>query len=205
MTPRPPRVSVIIPTHNRRDLLRAAVDSALAQTYPDVEVIVVDDGSTDDTTTAMAQYAGRVVYLRQTNQGVAAARNTGIWAATGEYLTFLDDDDLIHPDKLALHIPFLEAERDFGLSYSAWQQISEDGTRILGEVRPNRQGQLGGGPRAHLAGAEARPGDPSESGVPSPHRPVYVHASGHRGRGRWKQLDVQAFPVNDGPQVRIHS
>ena len=72
MTSHPPRVSIIIPTHNRRDLLRAAVGSVLAQTYRHVEVIVVDDGSTNDTTAAMAQYAGRVVYLRQTNQCVPA-------------------------------------------------------------------------------------------------------------------------------------
>lgn len=71
------QLSVIIPTYNRSKLLRLAVESVLAQTYPAVEIIVVDDGSMDDTATIMAQYGGRVTYIRQPNKGVKAARNAG--------------------------------------------------------------------------------------------------------------------------------
>ena len=113
----PARVSIVIPTHNRAGLLRLAVDSALAQTYPQVEVIVVDDGSTDGTAAMVAQYGERVTYLRQANRDVAAARNTGIRAASGDYLAFLDDDDLILPDKIERQAQVLAARpeaRRFG-------------------------------------------------------------------------------------------
>jgi glycosyltransferase involved in cell wall biosynthesis len=137
-----PQVSVIIPSYNQARFVGATVESVLAQTYPDVEVIVVDDGSTDDTQAVLAAYRERIRYIYQENKGLAGARNTGFLASHGDYLLFLDSDDLIYPDKLARHVSFLEAEPDFGLVYSAWQQIDEDGTRVLGEVRPNKQGQL---------------------------------------------------------------
>lgn len=133
---------MIIPSYNQARFVASTVESVLAQTYPDVEIIVVDDGSTDDTRAVLATYRDRIRTIHQGNRGLAGARNTGFHASRGDYLLFLDSDDLIHPDKLALHVSFLEAERDLGLSYSAWQQISEDGTRVLGEVRPNRQGRL---------------------------------------------------------------
>jgi glycosyltransferase involved in cell wall biosynthesis len=136
------QVSVIIPSYNSARFVAQAVDSVLAQTYPDFEVIVVDDGSTDDTQVVLAAYSGRIRYIRQENRGLAGARNTGFLASRGDYLLFLDSDDLIHPDKLALHVSLMEAEPASGLVYSAWQQINADGTQVLGEVRPNRQGQL---------------------------------------------------------------
>jgi len=141
MAPEPPRVSVIIPTHNRRDLLRAAIDSVLAQTYPDVEIIVVDDGSTDDTTTAMAQYAGRVVYLKQINQDVAAARNTGIRAATGAYLTFLDDDDLMLPTKIERQVQLLAAHPDAGLVHCRFYHVDSDGN-VIDKIGVLPEGQV---------------------------------------------------------------
>ena len=137
-----PPVSVIIPTYNQARFVAETVESALAQTYPNVEVIVVDDGSTDGTQTVLATYLEKIHYIRQENRGLSGARNTGFLSSHGDYLLFLDSDDLIPPDKLALHVPLLEAEPGFGLVYSAWQQINEDGTRVLGEVRPNKQGQL---------------------------------------------------------------
>lgn len=137
-----PQVSVIIPSYNQAQFVASAVESALAQTHPDVEIIVVDDGSTDETRAVLDAYCERIRYIYQENRGLAAARNAGFLASHGDYLLFLDSDDVIHPDKLALHVHFLEAERDFGLSYSAWQQVNEDGTQVLGEVRPNKQGQL---------------------------------------------------------------
>ena len=78
------KVSVIIPTYNRVKQLQLTIESVLAQTYSNLEIIVVDDGSTDDTATMMAQYAERVIYIQQTNQGVAAARNRGMRAASGD-------------------------------------------------------------------------------------------------------------------------
>ena len=134
-------VSVIIPTHNRRDLLRAAIDSVLAQTYPEIEIIVVDDGSTDDTTEAMAQYIGRIVYLRQSNQGVAATRNAGIRAATGEYLTFLDDDDLMLPTKIERQVQLLAARPEAGLVHCRFYHVDRDGN-VLDKVGVLPQGQV---------------------------------------------------------------
>jgi tetratricopeptide (TPR) repeat protein len=122
-----PRVSVIIPTYNRSRLLRAAVESALTQTYPNIEIIVVDDGSTDNTATEMAQYAARITYLRQANRGVAAARNTGIQAATGDYLTCLDDDDLILPTKIERQVQVMASRPGVGLVHCRFFYANEDG------------------------------------------------------------------------------
>ncbi len=92
-------ITVIIPTHNRRDTLARALDSVLAQTLEPAEVIVVDDGSSDDTRNLVAGYP-QVRYLYQGNAGVSSARNLGIDAARGEWLAFLDSDDEWQPDKL---------------------------------------------------------------------------------------------------------
>ena len=88
-----PKVSVIIPTYNRGRFVVRAVDSVLAQDFPDREIIVVDDGSTDDTAALLAGCQNQIRYLHQPNAGVSAARNRGIAAATGEWLAFLDSDD----------------------------------------------------------------------------------------------------------------
>ena len=101
-------VSVVIPTYNYAHFVTGAVESALAQTYPDREVIVVDDGSTDDTRDRLAPFEGRIRYIHQENQGLSAARNTGIRAARGALVAFLDSDDLWHPEKLAVQARYLE-------------------------------------------------------------------------------------------------
>jgi hypothetical protein len=136
-----PRVSVVIPAYNREKFVAQTVDSVLAQTYPDFEVIVVDDGSTDNTRAVLAHYGARIKYIYQENRGQAAARNKGLLASQGKYLLFLDSDDLIPPDKLELQVTLLEARPEFGLVYSGRQFINQAG-EILGEVRPNKQGQL---------------------------------------------------------------
>src|SRR5436309_9355229 len=89
-----PMFSVIVPTFNRASLLRQALDSVLAQTFAEYELIVVDDGSTDDTANVVASYGSRVYFLQQANRGPGAARNLGAAGAKGEYLAFLDSDDL---------------------------------------------------------------------------------------------------------------
>jgi glycosyltransferase involved in cell wall biosynthesis len=126
-SPHRPRVSVIIPTHNRPKLLQEAIESALAQTYPNVEIIVVDDGSTDNTAEIVAQYGGKVTYIKQANQDVAAARNTGGRAASGEYLTFLDDDDLIMPTKIARQVQVLLSRPEVGLVHCRFYYANEKG------------------------------------------------------------------------------
>ena len=95
-----PAVSVIIPTFDRQSWLEKAVDSVLRQTYKDFELIVVDDGSMDNTRSLFKSNLPQVTYLYQKNQGVAAARNAGIRAAQGEWLAFLDSDDAWLPGKL---------------------------------------------------------------------------------------------------------
>jgi glycosyltransferase involved in cell wall biosynthesis len=106
-----PRVSVIVPCFNYAHTLGETLESVLTQTMPEWECIVVDDGSTDDTRDTVAAFAARdarIRYIRQENRGPAAARNRGIEAATGTYLQFLDADDLLAPDKLAVHASHLD-------------------------------------------------------------------------------------------------
>jgi glycosyltransferase involved in cell wall biosynthesis len=99
-----PLVSVIIPTYNRASYVTEAIDSVLVQTYADYEIIVVDDGSTDNTQDVLRPYLDRIVYIYQPNAGVSAARNTGILAAKGEWIAFLDSDDIWLPQKLETHV-----------------------------------------------------------------------------------------------------
>ena len=111
------RVSLVIATFNHARLLGGAIDSALAQTLHGVDVIVVDDGSTDDTQAVLARYAGRVRVLRQPNRGLAAARNAGLAAARGTYVAFLDADDVMAPAKLAEQVAVLERAPTIGWTY----------------------------------------------------------------------------------------
>lgn len=97
-----PTVSVIIPTFNRWPLVGAAIESVLAQSYADFELIVVDDGSTDDTSKQLSQFGSRLRLLTQPNRGVSAARNFAVRHARGSYLAFLDSDDLWLAQKLAI-------------------------------------------------------------------------------------------------------
>ena len=99
-----PRISVIVPTFNRASWLSECLDAILTQRYRDFELIVVDDGSQDNTPEVLAQYAERVRMIRQENRGVAAARNVGIQHAHGDYLAFCDSDDLWQRDKLQLQL-----------------------------------------------------------------------------------------------------
>jgi len=96
-----PGVSIIIPAYNYARFLGEAVDSALAQTYPEFEVLVIDDGSTDNTAEVAARYGNRIRYVYQTNAGLSAARNAGIRAARFSCLCFLDADDVMLPEMLA--------------------------------------------------------------------------------------------------------
>lgn len=110
-----PRISVIIPTHNRADLLIEALESVFSQTWSNYEVIVVNDGSTDNTAERIRPYLDRVHYLHQSNRGVAAARNLGIRHSRGNLICFLDSDDLWVPTKLQEQIAFAEQNPQYAL------------------------------------------------------------------------------------------
>jgi glycosyltransferase involved in cell wall biosynthesis len=110
-----PTISVVIPTYNTAPLVVEAIDSALAQTLPPLEIVVVDDGSTDDTEARLASYGGRITYVRQPNAGVSSARNRGLGLARGEFVAFLDADDAWHPRKLELQADRLRADPGLGM------------------------------------------------------------------------------------------
>jgi glycosyltransferase involved in cell wall biosynthesis len=101
-----PKVSVIIPTYNRANFLEEAIESVLFQNYKDFELIVVDDGSTDETRNIVRRCAEEIVYIYQNKRGVSCARNIGIKNSSGEYTAFLDSDDKWLPDKLSSQMDF---------------------------------------------------------------------------------------------------
>ncbi|WP_232223082.1 glycosyltransferase family 2 protein [Desulfosarcina sp. BuS5] len=107
-----PQISVIIPTYNRGWVLKEAVDSVLSQYCTDFELIVVDDGSTDNTTALLQGYKGRLKVLQQDNRGVSAARNLGIKNSFGQYIAFLDSDDLWRPEKLSFQLEFFASHKE---------------------------------------------------------------------------------------------
>jgi len=110
-----PKVSVIIPTYSYSKYIEKAINSVLAQTYRDFEIIVVDDGSTDNTRKIIeTKYKDKVRYFYQENKGASAARNKGIKESKGEYLAFLDQDDLFHPLSLEKKVDFLNRNSEFG-------------------------------------------------------------------------------------------
>ncbi len=122
-------VSIILPTFNRGYCLPAAIDSVRAQSHPNWELIVIDDGSTDDTRELMSRYAGddRVRYVWQANGGVAAARNTGLALARGNFIAFLDSDDTWKPFKLRLQLDVMGALPDVGMVWTEMDAVRPDG------------------------------------------------------------------------------
>ena len=113
-----PAVTVIIPTFNREQFLKEAVDSVLSQTYDDFELIVVDDGSTDKTKKMLQDYGQRLTYIFQENRGVSAARNRGIAEAKGELISFLDSDDLWKRDKLSIQTDLMKSQKGVMISFT---------------------------------------------------------------------------------------
>jgi glycosyltransferase involved in cell wall biosynthesis len=114
-----PEVSVIIPTYNSARYIPAAIESILAQTLQDIEVLVIDDGSEDDTNLVVRRYGGPVHYFYQKNHGVAAARNRGIEKSRGRYIAFLDADDTWLPHKLERQLVGLKEHPEVGACYAA--------------------------------------------------------------------------------------
>lgn len=134
-----PTVSVIIPTYNRAAMLKEAIESVLAQTYQDWELIVVDDGSTDETPCLMDTYReadARIRCLKQHNQGLSSARNAGLRIAQGEFVAFLDDDDLWLPEKLRLQTMCMQEHPEFGLTYTRFYLLGGKQERLLLPRKP---------------------------------------------------------------------
>jgi glycosyltransferase involved in cell wall biosynthesis len=131
-----PQVSIIIPTYNRAHFLPDAIESVFAQTYRNWELIVVDDGSTDNTKEVVEKYGSRVRYFYQENKGPGAARNLGIRQARGEYIAFLDSDDMWMPEKLERQVRLFEREPDVGLAGCGCYYVDEGGTVRGAEQAP---------------------------------------------------------------------
>ncbi len=136
-----PRVSVIIPAYNCQRYIQQTIESVRHQTYTDWEIIVIDDGSSDRTLKKLEPYlvgpdsCATLHYLYQENQGVAAARNRGLAIANGEFIAFLDHDDLFLPHKLALQVACLEEQPEIGMVHSGWRRVNSAG-QPLGDVEP---------------------------------------------------------------------
>lgn len=125
----PPVVSIVIPTYNHAQFVLATLESVWAQTFADYEVIVVNDGSPDNTAAVLEPLArtGRIRYIEQANGGQARARNTGIGLARGAFIALLDDDDLWPPDKLAWQVAALQDDPDAAVVYGKAFPIDADG------------------------------------------------------------------------------
>lgn len=159
----PPMLSIVIPAYNVAPYIRAAIESALAQTFTDLEVIVVDDGSTDDTTRVLDDIAltsndERLRIINQPNGGLSAARNTGIRHARGAFIGFLDGDDIWLPGKAAAQIIAMQKDPAIGISFCHSEYLTEDGHRtgsilLAGKAKPSlhdmiRRNHVGNGSTA---------------------------------------------------------
>lgn len=130
-----PKISIVIPTYNNSHFLPETLASVFSQNYADYEIIIVDDGSTDDTAVRLQAYGDRIRYVYQENAGSAKARNKGLDLARGQYVVFLDADDLLLPGKLKEQAAFLDIRPSLGMVHSGWQEIDEDG-RLLRTIEP---------------------------------------------------------------------
>lgn len=122
-----PSVSVVIPTYNYGRFIAETIESVLAQTLPPAEIIVVDDGSTDETEEIVRGFGDKVRYIRQENQGVCEARNNGVANSSGEYIAFLDADDIWEPEKLEKQIAKFTDDDEIGLVHCGMREF-DDGT-----------------------------------------------------------------------------
>lgn len=122
-----PKVSICIPTYNRKEYLREALDSILAQTYKDYEIVIVDDGSTDGTEQMLKDAGYPIRYYLQENQGEAASRNKLIELSRGRFVAFIDSDDLLMPDAIEHMVKVMDAESGNVIVYGTYLRIDENG------------------------------------------------------------------------------
>lgn len=134
-----PLVSIVVCCHNRRHYLEQTMESILAQSYRPVEIVVMDDGSTDDTPALMESYGNSIRYFRQENQGAAAARTAACRLARGEYIAFQDDDDLMVPDRIPQFLLALQQYPTAVFATGDWAVIDSNG-KLTGE-RSQGKGQ----------------------------------------------------------------
>ena len=120
-----PKVSVIIPTYNAARWIGETIDSVQSQTYKNYEIIVIDDGSVDSTREVLEKYIKNINYIYQDNKGVSSARNHGIKISAGEYIAFLDNDDIWLPDKLSLQIQVLESQKNIAMIFTDGELFDE--------------------------------------------------------------------------------
>jgi glycosyltransferase involved in cell wall biosynthesis len=135
------RVSVVMPTFKNAQYIGQALDSVLDQTRAPFEIIVINDGSPDDTDVAVGPYLDRITYLKQPNQGIAITRNRGVQLATGEYIKFVDSDDWLPADAIERLGEVLDAYPQVGLAYGRSQRADEDG--VLTAVRKVEEHRVG--------------------------------------------------------------
>ncbi len=140
-----PLVTVVMPSYNAKRFIGAAIESVIAQSYKNLEIILVDDGSTDGTTAVVEQYCrkdSRIQLLRQQNEGVASARNRGIQSGRGEYIAPIDSDDIWHPSKIEAQVLALsQAGESVGLVYS-WISLIDEKGRVVGLSRRSFEGNV---------------------------------------------------------------
>ena len=132
-------VTAAITTYNRAPFLDGALESVYAQTFDDYEVLVVDDGSTDDTREVLSRHRDRARIVRQENLGRSSARNTAVREARGRYVSFLDSDDRWLPDKLGREAPVLESDDRIGMVHGHVEVIGEDDITLTGETARHRE------------------------------------------------------------------
>jgi glycosyltransferase involved in cell wall biosynthesis len=132
------KVSTIVAVYNGADTVDRAIRSIFAQTFTDNEIIVVNDGSTDDTSAVLARYGDRIRVISQPNRGLSAARNAGVRASASAYVAFLDDDDEWMPEKLARCVPVLDADPECALVYTYALKVDTQGVPMASpEARPD--------------------------------------------------------------------
>jgi glycosyltransferase involved in cell wall biosynthesis len=123
-----PRVSIILPVYNGAATIGGALESVFAQTFTDYEIVAVDDGSTDETASVLASYGDRIHVISQRNRGLSAARNAGVRGSSGEYIAFIDDDDLWMPEKLARCVAVLDQDPNCVVAYTGAVRVDLSGT-----------------------------------------------------------------------------
>lgn len=126
-----PKVSIVVPLYNARDVIKGTIESVLSQTFQDYEIVVVDDGSVDGSGDIVRGLDPRLRYVRQANGGVAKARNRGIAEAQGRYIALLDHDDLWHPTKLEKQVKVLDERQEIGMVITDVSMIDRSGRLIL--------------------------------------------------------------------------
>lgn len=132
------KVSIIIPLYNSEQSIRPAIESCINQTYQNIEIIVIDDGSSDNSKQKIEEYilSNKIKYFYQSNKERSAARNHGLDVATGDYINFLDSDDLLHHNKIEKQLRYLEQNHNFFATYSAVEYFDDEtgkGISILGK------------------------------------------------------------------------